>query len=269
MSFCGDGRTVRSMQDATNRFLISAVLTVAMLSPSIPAWSQEDAFDPILDQALADYRARLYVQAAEGFERAYTLRPEPELVYNQARAYEKALRRDESIQAYEHFLELVGTTAELRSRALASLTALRHERAVLQQAKQRATTPPPVDSVPPIPVATTVHPAPWIKPEYVLIGSGSIAAVVGGVFGVLAARANHELSHTKTELPADPRRLSDLEDEVRRNALVADILVGTGIVSAGIGVVLLLLDTEESGPTASIAPTANGSGAKLMLASSF
>ena len=245
------------------RFLICVFLGMAA-GPKL-AWAQEDAFDKVLDEALGHYKARRYDQAARAFGRAYQIRREPELVYNQARAYEKGLRRDESIAMYERFLEMVGTTAQLRAKALISLTALREERVALKKAEASLESL----SKPKTTVVTTALSASPKVVEYSLLGVGGLAVSVGAVFAVFAANANRDLSNAKMQFPGDPGRLSDLEDQIRGRALLADVLVGTGAVTMGVGLLMLLLGNDRSESLARVGSVFHGSGAEFAVSGKF
>src|SRR5690606_12016752 len=99
-----------------------------LLVGASPAYAQEEPdFDTLVERAVEHYQARRYEAAIELFERAYALRAEPELVYNIARSYERLARSEDAIREYRRFVELPGTTSELRSLAFASIEALREE----------------------------------------------------------------------------------------------------------------------------------------------
>lgn len=216
----------------------------------------EVSFDAQLDAGLEHYQARRYAEAAAAFEAAYAIRPEPELAYNIARSYERAVMREEAIAAYDRLLELPGTTSEMRTRALSARSSLRAEIEALRPPEEPEPEPEPVVEPPDASAAVDVEPAPatpaprasspLVPVGWVLVGTGGLGAAVGGVFGGLALAANGDF-----EAADDRDEQIRLRDEVRRYALLTDILVGAGVGVAAIGVVLVILGLDaESQPVA-------------------
>ena len=234
-------------------------MTAAFITSSLPAHAQDDQFRGLVDRGMQAYKARQYQAAVDAFESAFAIRPEPELVFNVARAYEKSLNSEKALENYERFLRLQGTTAELRARALDSVRALRSE----QRARARATRPPPP---PPPAVSKTPRPAAEVRRpileqrdrtlEWSLIGGGAAVAAAGGVFALLAAMDNSEFEDTAT--PADQKQ--GLKDSIERNALIADILVPVGVVTAGVGLILYLVNPDEQAVAVSPMVTPDGGG---------
>ncbi len=237
------------------RWSAVAALWLALLAPAVSlAQSGEggDAdFQTVLDQALADYQARRYVEAAEGFQRAFDLRPEPELMYNRARSLERALRREEAIAAYDQFLALPGTTSETRSRALTARTSLQQELAAMstpppETEPQEAAdpTPPPASSASRGGEPTSEEAAGGaLEPVgWVLVGLGAAGVAVGAVFGGLALAANDDFNAT-----TDRAEQMRLQSEVRRYALLTDVLIGVGAGVAIAGVIFVIVDLASGG----------------------
>ncbi len=215
----------------------STLILVATLCGA-PALAQTDDFKALVDQGLEHYKNRRYEDAVISFESAYKLRQEPELIYNIARAHEKALKREDAIAAYERFLGLPGTTAELRTKALQALEALRAEKVAMDRAKVPPVSPPPPTVAPPPPATGIVaRPEPKSRAlEWGLIGGGGVLVATGAVFGVLALDSQSKFD----EAPS-----VELRDQAKQRALIADVCIGTGIVAAGIGAVLFLMGDDE------------------------
>lgn len=241
-----------------SRTILSRVVALAValgsaLALAPIAAAQEDAavtdFQQLVDRAMQHYGAREYEPAIALFEQAFAIRPEPELVYNIARSYERLARRDDAIREYERFVSLPGTTAELRSRALQSIAALREE-ARLEAASRAPAQPEPAPAPPP--PATTEPPRETPRDGggssvvgttgWVLFGLGSAAAVGGIVTGVLALDRNDAFESATRR----SEQLS-LQDEVRTYALITDILLIGGGVVAATGIVLAIIGASESG----------------------
>lgn len=236
---------------------IRVVVGAALVAAAGPAWGQADEFRAQVDKGMKAYKSRRYDVAVRAFERAFELKREPELVYNVARAYEKSLQTDNAIQAYERFLGLQGTTAELRAKALEAVEALKSEKRARARAARRAEEPVPVvsskrrTSIPPTSDPTQIvenepSPSPSRALEWTLIGTGVAVAAVGGVFAVLAALDNANFNDLEST-PGTPRsELEDLQSTIDRNALIADVLVPTGLVAAAAGIILILIEPDEA-----------------------
>lgn len=223
----------------------------------------------LIDEAFQHYARGEYDAAIEDFEAAYAREPKPEYVFNAARSYEKALRVQEAIAAYERFVNLPGTTAELRSRAFESLGALRREANARDRAVQ-STEPPRSPEQPPRVVSGVQTSAPPPQgpdntlPWGLVAGGGGLIAV-GAVFGGIAAVRASELSEARGVEPVT--RQQELADAVERNALVADIMFGVGGAAALTGIILVLVN-ETRGPVA-VAPSTAGGSTGLVLNAQF
>ncbi|UJR84680.1 tetratricopeptide repeat protein [Sandaracinus amylolyticus] len=234
------------------RGIVSMALALAVVLGSAASGSAQEEppeFQGLVDRGMEHYAAREYEQAIELFQQAFSMRAEPELVYNIARSYERLARRDDAIREYERFVALPGTTAELRSRAHQSIAALREE-ARLEAASrapattQPASTTPSAATPPPSETRTTqqrgssgVGTAGWV-----LTGIGGAAVVAGVITGVLAVDRNAAFEDATLR-----SEQIQLRDEVRTYALVTDVLLIGGGVIAVTGIVLAIVGASESG----------------------
>ncbi len=243
---------------------------------STPSLAQEPQFNALIEKAMKHYRARQYAEAITDFEAAYRINPQPELIYNVARAYEKSLKRDEAIAAYERFLKLEGTTADLRAKALNAQTALRKEKAAMQASRdvQDSVQAPTVGGTAATPKegGVTVKQEVVTKPvsrtlEWVLIGGGGAAVAVGAIFGVLALQANADFDDRKAA-GADVPELQDKKKRADNNALAADVLIGAGAVSVVVGAIIYFTrDSEE--PDVAVAPVFGADYAAMAVSGRF
>jgi tetratricopeptide (TPR) repeat protein len=252
--------------------LVALISSLALVAPSARAQPGAGAapagaasFKALVDAGLEAYAAKRYADAIVAFEQAYQLQPEPELVYNVARAHEKALHRDEAIAAYERFMKLPGTTAELRTKALGALESLRAEQAALEKA-ERARASASLGTAgaarAPADAATTAAPSDGSRVlAGTLMGVGGAGLAVGAVFGVLALNAKSDFDGVDRTATGAAERRASLKADVERNALVADVAIIAGAATAITGLVLFLLD-DGAEPAASTAwaPTVGPSG---------
>lgn len=262
---------------------LALLTTLLAISGPVPSAHAQEAtapdFDTLLDRGVQHYQARQYEQAIEVFRQAFALRPEPEIVYNIARSYERLARPTEAIAEYERFVALPGTTSELRTRAHASIRALRAELAASESAPpEPAVTPTPT----PAPVTAPVEPPPP-PPEggsalgpvgWTMFGVGAVSVGVGVAFGVLTIDRNDAF------LRAAPRseQQIQLRDDVKESALAADILLIGGGVIAATGLVLAIVDATSSsgseraasdGPSVAVLPYAGADSGGVTVLGSF
>lgn len=249
--------------------LLALVVSLSLFS--VEAAAEAPSFNALVQEGMSYYRVRQYEQAIEKFEAAYALNAQPELIYNIARAYEKSLKRDEAVAAYDRFLRLEGTTADLRSKALNAQTALRREKAALQSAREVQMSPPrpPPGQGSPGSAATVTQPAkdpPSRTLEWVLVGGGAALAATGAVFGVLALQANSDFDDRKAA-GADRAELQDQKTKADNHALAADVLIGAGVLSAAAGAILFLAGGDEE--DVAVAPVFGPDYAAISLSGQF
>jgi len=242
--------------------------------PPEPA-AETDDFDTIVASAVEAYQAQRYDEAIGLFGRAFEIRPQPELIYNIARVYERSVRPREAVEHYERFLSLPNTTAELRARAMTSLEALQMELEAIERANQRVTGgdgtgdgTTPVQPPPPVDPPDALNIAGWV-----LFGVGVAVLATGGVFGGLSLS-----EETATE---EAGNLEDQQlhfDQGESYALAADVLFGLGGAMALTGAVLLIVraargsdDTDEPASAEDVAlrPFFGGQGLGLTLGGRF
>ncbi|MFK7999875.1 MAG: hypothetical protein AB8H86_09770 [Polyangiales bacterium] len=251
--------------------LVAALFVVSSATVAAAQEGADDEYQQHLDRGLSEYEAGRYETAAEAFQAAYAIRPEPELQYNAARSFERAVKREEAIAAYELFLELPGTTSDTRTRALHAVASLRAEIEAINAAEQA---PDPVTEVDPVVDPPEVAPVQPMPPSsrrggkttagWVLIGTGAVSLITGGIFGGLALASNNEF-----EDATNRSEQLELADEVNNNALAADVLLGVGLVCAVVGIVLVATDggdeEDEGSAHLQLSPSASPTGVGLML----
>lgn len=204
-----------------------------------------DDFDSLVNRGLELTRNHRYEEATVFFQRAYEIDPIPELIYNTARAYERAVDRARAIEYYERFLSLQNTTARTRRLAIEHLREVRDELAAIENLEQSPSTThqsTPADTSseevdeqvpeePPVPLETQFSRVGW---SLSAIGGASIVA--GGVMGIIALRQNSDFESTNTY-----QGQLNLQTEINRNAVIADILYGIGAAIVTTGVIFLVV----------------------------
>ena len=126
------------------------------------------------DQATAAFGLGHYAEAAEKYETAFSLRPDPALLYNAAQAYRLAGNRPRALELYRNYLRLYPNRQnadEARNHVAALTKALEEETAVpvarpVGAAPSPAAPPPlaPVAPSPPSPPALSPPPPPASAP---------------------------------------------------------------------------------------------------------
>ena len=236
------------------------------------AQTEERTFDELVSEALDHYKEEDFEAAIDDFEAAYAMDPRPELVYNIARSHERALHHAEAIAAYQRFIDLPGTTAALRAKALASLTSLLEEQSARERASTAAARPPGPDpedgGAVAAPLGQPLPPPTDRTLEWVLLGSGAALVGAGAVFGVLALDSESRLEDARNSSASNLDELSGIADEVESRALAADILFGAGALTALAGVVLFLVRGSDDAPI-SLGPALMDGGSGVAISGTF
>lgn len=129
----------------------------------------------LFEAGVAAYRAQRYDDAIERFEQAYALSPEPVLLYNLARAEDRAGRVVDAVDTYRRYLATAGDIedrAEIEARVAELEAALAPPEPVAIEPE-----PPPVPPPSPSRISDRVFGA------VALLGAGAATLVVGAVLG--------------------------------------------------------------------------------------
>jgi hypothetical protein len=91
--------------------------------------------------------------------------------------------------------------------------------------------------------------------SFSLVGVGAVAAIVGGVLGAKALSDDQAFKNTtqQTNSSGQPNpAIASAQSNIRTEALLCDVLVGTGIAAAASGLLLYFLwdDGAEKPPSA-------------------
>jgi hypothetical protein len=103
--------------------------------------------------------------------------------------------------------------------------------------------------------------------SWITAGTGVVLIATGSVLLVGAGNKQDEIDGAPAASLSDFRALEKLEQDASSQALWGNILVGTGLVAAGVGAALVVLQMRSSGESAavSLAPVPLDAGAGLTL----
>ena len=138
-----------------SRTLMSLTLVVAMAAATASAASPEEEARVYLDKATAAYALSKYSVAAENFEKAFELKPDPALLYNAAQAHRLAGNKQRALELYESYLRVYGKNVVGAEQIE---TRIRELKQAIERDKTVATSPP--TGTLPVGRAATEPPAP-------------------------------------------------------------------------------------------------------------
>lgn len=205
-------------------------------------WLSSQAETAFAEKRFAD-AIRLYLDAWEAS-------PAASILYNVAFIYDKRLNDPElAIDYYDRAARSADADDDLKGKARARIAALRAERAGDKPPPDKPPPDkPPPDKRPPPEPAGGGSVGPWV-----VAGSGGALLLGGAIMGLIASSTESDFQDA--ESAADKRAL---QDQGRTEALVADILMGTGIVAIGAGVVWMILDASSEPGEARVTPLGGG-----------
>ena len=94
----------------------AAIIVATVLAAQAPVWAAASSKDArrIYDEATAAFGLGRYAEAAEKYEAAFSLRPDPALLYNAAQSYRLAGNKARALELYRNYVRLYpeGTNAE-------------------------------------------------------------------------------------------------------------------------------------------------------------
>lgn len=231
--------------------LTLSVLLAASVAGSPGAYGQSgevDTADAHAKEARAHYDQGRFDQAVSAYLKAYRLSPSAGFLYNVAVIYHRKLNEPElAIDFYRRYIKAEDAEPSAVERATARLKVLKEatERARPEPAPAPRSAPAPGPSVeraieaPPPAEA----PAPGRRvAAFTLLGIGGAALVGGVTLGLLASSVEEKYQGADTV--SDKKNLQALG---RSEALAGDILMGGGLLLAGVGATLLLTGGGPSG----------------------
>jgi tetratricopeptide (TPR) repeat protein len=231
------------------------------------------------EEGAAFYQQRDYRRAIERFIQAYAMDPDPNLLFNIARSYERLGEVDAAIEKYEQFLNTPGADASGRSRAQESLR-------VLRESQQGANAAPPAaasganEAAPPAAgaaaSATDREPDGPSALPWVVLGGGIVCTTVGVSLYLLGASDHNEVTDARgygedgAVVPMTRAEAEALVSSGDTKKLIGGIALGVGGALLTTYVILLATGGSSSGEqnvAFGVAPTEGG--ASLSLAGGF
>jgi hypothetical protein len=144
--------------DQPFRLLAALVLLVAAAVPARAASASDDEARAAFEHATAQFALHHFADAAQAYEKAFELRPDPALLYNAAQSHRLAGNNARALELYQSLLRLYGDRLRNRAEVIEHIQKLN----VALDAEHRAPRATPVTSAPPPatpPPAATSRPA--------------------------------------------------------------------------------------------------------------
>ena len=203
----------------------------------------KETYESLTQQAAKAYKAKKYEESLGLFEKAYAAKPVPNLLYNMGRIHEKLGHFEAAIDHYERFATKPGVENRARKDALDRLETLRQvvqlrqegedidKEQVEEKHSDRALAAPDQP--------TTVTERDYTL-AYLTLGTALVADGASGVFALQARTANEDFA---TADSLDGRR--DAASRGQTASIVADSMLGLGVVMTGLGVYFLVSPPEH------------------------
>lgn len=149
----------------TARLGWSAALTLSLLLLALPAVAVEGGADAkeLYGEATAAFGLGHYAAAAEKYEAAFSLRPDPALLYNAAQSFRLAGNKPRALELYRNCLRLYPSFRNAED-ARRQVTNLKAEIEQEQSARAATVPPPPSVAVTPSPAAVVPPPTGALPP---------------------------------------------------------------------------------------------------------
>jgi len=209
------------------------------------------------------YDAGRFREAAGEFDQAYKKSGRPQLLYNLYVANRDASNWAAAVEALRGYLDKVPDAADrinLRARLQSMEESVAREQEQQRQVDAEAERRRQAEAAPKTRTETVRSIWPWV-----LMGTGGALVAGGAVTGFLTNSKTSDLEDA-CDGNACPPSENDNIDGAKTLALTTDALLGVGIVTAGVGVILYFtgaLDEEREVPIANLSCGASGCAATL------
>jgi len=170
-----------------HRFLQQLLCSSLMLLPFLARAQTDNPVDCAVHPACLSLYERAREQSGSGhldealqlYKQAYELQPDPRLLFNVARIYQKQNRCDDAISAYQQFLDVAKPMSEQRSKAQdyqKQCQSYLDEQNKQKQSVIPIPIPRPEEEVEPPPVMTQIESKPLYTKWWFWLTIGSVAA---------------------------------------------------------------------------------------------
>ncbi|MED5374628.1 MAG: hypothetical protein VX899_26660 [Myxococcota bacterium] len=220
------------------------IWSLALVAPAVAQESSDEEAKELYAKGEAAYADQEYEQALTYWQAAYDLSERPLILYNMAAAYEKLGRYPEAIAALDEYWRYAPES----------------ERGIIERRISQLEAKLPEGTESPSDHGGGGGGGLSFDPGWLLVGAGTAAIATGATFGVMSRQAGATLSESCVDGLCLERNQVDVESN-RKQAMIADIAMAGGIVLAGSGVALVLVDDGS----VVLSPTAGG----LLLEGSF
>lgn len=236
--------------------------------------AEKSEADALSEEAIEKFQGKDYDGAVALFEKAYSIDPQPNFLFNIGRVYEEAGNLEQAVEYYARFVKQPGVDLDSRTVALERLKALREILEATTE-KEPEVEEPEVEEPEDEPVVEVVPPPEPVDQDaqrkrktlrgagFGVLGVGAAALIGGAVAGGLA-----QGDANAAEEAASPSESQDLLSNSQTKALAADIMYGVGGALVLTGVILVAVGyskpkTQRVAFTPSFGP--RGAGVDLRL----
>jgi tetratricopeptide (TPR) repeat protein len=278
----------------TSLRLTAALLALSLSLPTAAFAAPADrrmSVEKLAETATNAYRAGDYKRAIELLTRAYEQQPLSSLLYNLAKAHDKAGQTQQAVDIYNRYIKAEDADPRLRQKAIERLSSLGSP--YVEPAPEPAKEPEPVKPAEPVPVrsADPTNDVALLAPQGLgddpqaaekqarrrdlglgiafetLAGGAAITAIV---LGVRALDQQEQFNRATT-----PEAKLSFRSGAQSAALATDILLPTAAVLAGVGGWLLwrgtrpLSSPKPKAALEQVTPVLTGTGVALVAGGTF
>lgn len=264
------------------------VVPVEAASPQTP--EQMRQVEDLYTQGAAYYQARKYRRAIQKFEEGYAIFPEPNLLFNIARAHEALGEIDKAIENYRRCADAEGVDADIALKARSKADKLS------QMRLRSAVTPDEAGTHSNEPIAPVRNlgqdaskqapeetPSSWMGTAKWITGGIAAGLLIGGAVSLALGHSDHSDVEDAKDAAGDGTatmtqvEASDLIDSGDSKKAIGYALLGVGAATAAASVVFFVMDPSNSSQATesarrrvnvAIAPTRH-SGATLQFSGTF
>jgi hypothetical protein len=220
---------------------IALAMSATLCIIAVPAAAQEPGSEAaaraaqvqrLSEEGAALFRARDYRRANEKLQQAYSLDPDPNLLFNIAKCYEALGDNAAAIEKYEHFLREPGADPGGKMRAQESLRTLRGAGTQAHRGDQ--------------PSAEGTEQR-YVAPTLIALGVGVVGLAAGTAFGVVALGKRSDLDTVCVSRACPPASKDDIT-ALKTTSTISTVGFVVGAIGLATGIVLYVMGKRPSSP---------------------